>query len=73
MMPWISGRPSGLEGHKLAFVSTFPCDPVGGDVENRDCVRVSDCQRRPLSPTVIQDFLISQNAHDLYMGGVGTR
>ena len=58
--------------NKLAFVSTFPCDPSGGLVENRDCVRVSELSTAtPASPTVIQDFLISQNAHDLYMGGVG--
>jgi hypothetical protein len=58
--------------NKLAFVSTFPCDPVGGAVENRDCVRVSELSTAtPASPTVIQDFLISQNTHDLYMGGVG--
>ena len=59
--------------NKLAFVSTFPCDPSGGLVENRDCVRVSELSTAiPASPTVVQDFLISQNDHDLYMvGGSG--
>ncbi len=57
--------------NKLAFVSTFPCDPPAGLVENRDCVRVSELNTSTATPTVIQDFLISQNAHDLYMGGVG--
>jgi hypothetical protein len=58
--------------NKLAFVSTYPCDPGGGLVEERDCVRVSELSTaNPGSPTVIQDFVISQDAHDLYMGGVG--
>jgi hypothetical protein len=57
--------------NKLAFVSTYPCDPAGGAVETRDCVRVSELSTTTNTPTVIQDFLIAQNVHDLYMGGVG--
>ncbi len=57
---------------KLVFVSTYPCDPTGGVVEERDCVRVSELNTAaPANPTRIQDFLIAQNVHDLYMGGVG--
>ena len=41
-------------------------------VEKRDCVRVSELNTAaPANPTRIQDFLIAQNVHDLYMGGVG--
>ena len=58
--------------NKLAFVSTFPCDPVGGLVENRDCVRVSELSTaNPAAPTRRQDFLIAQPLHDLFMGGIG--
>ena len=58
--------------NKLAFVSTYPCDPNGGDPENRDCVRVSELSTAiPASPTRRQDFLIAQQAHDLFMGGIG--
>jgi hypothetical protein len=58
--------------NKLAFVSTYPCDPNGGDPENRDCVRVSELSTAtPASPTRIQDFLIAQQLHDLFMGGIG--
>ena len=35
--PTRSGRTTGSP-----FVSTYPCDPPGGAVENRDCVRVSE-------------------------------
>ena len=58
--------------NKLAFVSTYPCDPNGGIVENRDCVRVSELSTaNPAAPTRRQDFLIAQGAHDLFMGGIG--
>ena len=69
----VDARPTDAvwKDNKLAFVSTFPCDPTGGPVENRDCVRVSELNTSTAMPTKIQDFLISQNAHDLYMGGVG--
>jgi hypothetical protein len=60
------------KNNKLAFVSTYPCDAPDGIAEDRDCVRVSELSTAtPASPTRIQDFLIAQNAHDLFMGGIG--
>jgi hypothetical protein len=55
----------------LSFVSTYPCDPAGGIAENRDCVRVTELSTSPATPTLHQDFLISEEGADLYMGGVG--
>ncbi|HSL34495.1 MAG TPA: hypothetical protein VK871_12640, partial [Candidatus Limnocylindrales bacterium] len=59
--------------NRLAFVSTYPCDPDGPTVgEERACVRVSELSTAtPASPTLIQDFLIGEDGADLYMGGVG--
>jgi hypothetical protein len=59
------------QGNHLAFVSTYPCDTAGGVAEDRDCVRVSELLTTSVSPSVIQDFVISEESHDLYMGGVG--
>jgi hypothetical protein len=70
----IDARPTDAvwKGNKLAFVSTYPCDPIGGDPVNRDCVRVSELRTSvPTAPTKIQDFLIAEEATDLYMGGIG--
>jgi hypothetical protein len=52
-------------------VSTYPCDPAGGVAENRDCVRVSELNTTSFPPTLIQDFLVSEEGADRYMGGVG--
>jgi hypothetical protein len=59
------------QGSHLAFVSTYPCDPAGGIAELRDCVRVSELATTTAIPTALQDFLISEEGADLYMGGVG--
>ncbi|HET9521212.1 MAG TPA: hypothetical protein VFO73_09225 [Candidatus Limnocylindrales bacterium] len=60
------------QANQLAFVSTFPCNPAGGVSENRDCVRVAELSTAiPATPTALQDFLISEEGADHYMGGVG--
>ncbi|HEY4632411.1 MAG TPA: hypothetical protein VIH00_00720, partial [Candidatus Limnocylindrales bacterium] len=70
----VDGRPTDAvwQNNQLAFVSTYPCDPAGGDVgEDRDCVRVSELSTTTTTPTAIQDFLIGEEGADHYMGGVG--
>jgi hypothetical protein len=70
----VDARPTDAvwKGGKLASVSTYPCDPSGGAVETRDCVRVTELSTTNTgSPTKIQDFLIAQNTFDSYMGGIG--
>ena len=58
--------------NKLAFVSSYPCNPAGLPDETRVCVRVSELSTTaPASPTLIQDFLIGENDLDLFMGGIG--
>jgi hypothetical protein len=60
------------QNSRLAVVSTYPCDPAGGVVEDRDCVRVSELSTSNTSaPTKVQDILISEEDADLYMGGIG--
>jgi hypothetical protein len=62
------------QNNRLSFVSTYPCTPAG-DSTTRDCVRVSQLDTTGVSsivkPTLRQDFLISENGKDTYMGGVG--
>jgi hypothetical protein len=69
----LDGRPTDAvwQGNQLAFVSTYPCDPIGGAAEDRDCVRVSELATSPATPTLVQDFLISEEGADHYLGGVG--
>jgi hypothetical protein len=60
------------KNNKLNFVSTYPCDLAGGAAGARDCVRVSELNTVvPTAPTRIQDFLISEDDTDLFMGGIG--
>jgi hypothetical protein len=71
----VDGRPTDAiwQNNQLAFVSTIPCDPAGGDLgEIRDCVRVAELSTAvPASPTLLQDFLIAEPDTDHYMGGIG--
>jgi hypothetical protein len=71
----VDARPTDAvwKGNKLDFVSTYPCDPIGGvDAEVRDCVRVSELRTSvTTAPTLIQDFLIAEEGADLFMGGIG--
>ena len=58
--------------NRLAVVSTYPCDPPGGAVENRACVRVVELNTTTAaSPTLVQDVVVAEGGADLYMGGVG--
>lgn len=70
----VDGRPTDAiwKDNRLAFVSTFPCNPAAADPTIRDCVRVSEVNTStPASPSVIQSFLIGEEGADLYMGGIG--
>ena len=69
----VDGRPTDAiwKDNRLAFVSTVPCDPPGGTAEHRDCVRVSELNTTNATPSVIQSFLVGEDAADLYMGGIG--
>ena len=69
----VDARPTDAvwQNNQLAFVSTYPCDPPGGASEDRDCVRVSELNTVPATPTLIQDFLIAEEGADRYMGGIG--
>ena len=62
------------QNNRLTYVSTYPCTPAG-DSMTRDCVRVSQLNTSAVNsvtdPTIAQDFLISENGKDAYMGGVG--
>jgi hypothetical protein len=59
------------QNNKLAFVSTYPCDPAGGLPETRDCVRVTELLTTSSPPARVQDFLIGEDGADHYMGGIG--
>jgi uncharacterized membrane protein YoaK (UPF0700 family) len=59
------------QDNRLAFVSTYPCDPAGGATEDRDCVRISELSTTTATPSKLQDFLIGEEAADHYMGGIG--
>ena len=63
------------QSNKLTWVSTSGCDPAGGIVENRDCVRVTQVDTSPahlaVPPAPIQDFLIARANTDNYVGGIG--
>jgi hypothetical protein len=59
------------QGGRLAFVSTYPCDPAGGATETRDCVRVTELSTTSTTPSRLQDFLVAEDGADHYMGGVG--
>ena len=67
----VDGRPTDAvwQNDRLVFTSTYPCDPNGGAVETRDCVRVTELDTTTTLPTLAQDFLVAQNNADLYMGG----
>jgi len=73
----IDSRPTDAiwQSNKLTWVSTSGCDPAGGIVENRDCVRVTQIDTSPATLTVppapIQDFLIARANTDNYVGGIG--
>lgn len=69
----VNARPTDAvwQGNRLLFVSTYPCDPAGGAVEERDCVRVSELGTSTATPTLTQDMLIAEDGADHYMGGVG--
>ncbi len=63
------------QSNKLTWVSTSGCDPAGGIVENRACVRVTQVDTSPahltVPPVPIQDFLIARANTDNYVGGIG--
>ena len=71
----VDGRPTDAiwQNNRLAFVSTIGCDPVGGGVELRDCVRISEITvaASTTTPAIKQDMLIGETGRDLYMGGIG--
>jgi hypothetical protein len=71
----VDGRPTDAvwQNSRLAFVSTIGCDPSGGVVEERDCVRVTEiaAAASTTTPAVTQDLLIAEGERDLYMGGIG--
>ena len=69
----VDGRPTDAiwQNGRLALVSTYPCDPAGGAVETRDCVRVTQLNTASSPPSRRQDFLVAQDGRDLYMGGIG--
>ena len=69
----VDGRPTDAvwQNNRLVFASTAACDPSGGAVETRDCVRVTELSTSTATPTMKQDFLIAKEGEDLYMGGVG--
>ncbi|MGK2851849.1 MAG: hypothetical protein ACSLFN_13175 [Candidatus Limnocylindrales bacterium] len=69
----VDGRPTDAiwQNGRLAFVSTYPCDPAAGVVETRDCVRVTQLNTASSPPSRRQDFLLAKDGRDLYMGGVG--
>jgi hypothetical protein len=70
----VDARPTDAvwKDNKLAFVSTRPCDPVGGGAETRDCVRVTELNTsNQASPSKVQDFVVGDTGFDSYMGGVG--
>jgi hypothetical protein len=69
----VDARPTDAvwQNNQLAFVSTYPCNPPTGVSEDRDCVRVSELNTTPATPTLIQDFLIAEEGADRYMGGIG--
>ena len=54
---------------RLVVSSSFGCDPSGGIVETRACVRVTELNTTTATPSLNQDFLIAQGGTDLYMGG----
>lgn len=68
----VDARPTDAiwQDNRLAWVSTYPCDPLGGATETRDCVRVSEVSTTPATPTRIQDFYIAEDGADHYMGGI---
>jgi len=69
----VDGRPTDAiwQNGRLALVSTYPCDPAGGAVETRDCVRVTQLNTASSPPSRRQDLLVAQDSKDLYMGGIG--
>ncbi|MEX1173040.1 MAG: hypothetical protein WEG56_10560 [Chloroflexota bacterium] len=69
----VDGRPTDAlwQNGRLALVSTYPCDPAGGAVETRDCVRVTQLNTASSPPSRRQDFLVSRDGRDVYMGGIG--
>lgn len=69
----VDGRPTDAiwQNGRLALVSTYPCDPAGGAVETRDCVRVTQLNTASSPPSRRQDFMVAQDGKDLYMGGIG--
>jgi hypothetical protein len=68
----VDSRPTDAvwQNNRLTFVSTQACTPTG-DVEPRDCVRVSQLNTSTPTPSLAQDFLIAQAGGDSYMGGIG--
>jgi hypothetical protein len=69
----LDGRPTDAiwQNNRLVFTSTFGCDPTGGIAEIRDCVRVSELSTSTVTPTLTQDFVVGEEAEDLYMPGIG--
>lgn len=69
----VDGRPTDAiwQNGRLALVSTYPCDPAGGAVETRDCVRVTQLNTASSPPSRRQDFLVARDGKDVYMGGIG--
>ena len=62
----------GLEGQQARIRLDLPVRSIGGLSRTATASASASCRRRPRHrQRSIQDFLISQNDHDLYMGGVG--
>lgn len=55
----------------LTVASTYPCDPIGGGIETRDCARVTQVGTATATPTRVQDVLLATNARDTWYPGVG--
>ncbi len=68
----IDGRPTDAvwKASRLWFVATSTCTPAG-DVTARDCVRVAELDTSTATPTVRQDFTVSEAGKDDFMGGIG--
>ena len=57
------------QAERMVISSSLGCNPAGGIVETRACVRVTELDTGPALPTRTIDFLIAEAGMDLYMGG----
>jgi hypothetical protein len=59
------------QSNVLTFASTYPCDPVGGGAETRDCARVTQLNTSTGTPSLVQDMLIATSGKDSWYPGIG--